>query len=96
MANSVGTNPVRIDTFGADVTIKASGRVVVDCIVMIGYTSGKTVAFIDAAGALVCVAEVATDSMATISGPLTFTNGLIFDESGSDLAAGDFVFVFLQ
>jgi len=96
MANSVGTNPVRLDTFGADVTIKATGRVVVDSIVITGYTDPKTVTFIDAAGAVVLVAECAAAGTESVSGPLTFTNGLIFDDDASDVAAGDFVFIFLH
>jgi len=96
MANSVGTNPVRLDTFGADVTIKATGRVVVDSIVITAYSSAKTVTFIDAAGAAVLVVEGASDGTVSVAGPLTFTNGLIFDDSGSDVAASDFVFIFLH
>jgi len=94
-ANTVGTNPIRIDTFGADVTIKSSGRLNVDAIVLTAYTSAKTVTFIDASGANCLVAEVPTGETVTISGPLQFSNGLVFDDSASDLAAGDFIFIFL-
>jgi len=95
MANSVGTSPIRIDTFGADVTV-STGRIKVAGMILSGYTSAKTVTFIDSAAANCLVAEVPSGGTTIIDGPLTFSNGLIFDDSESEFAAGDFILIYLD
>jgi len=97
MANlNKGAN-IRIDTFGSDVTIGA-GRVTVNCMIITAYTSAKTVTFIDSAGTTALVLEIPSGATGqlTPSKPITFPNGLIFDDSASELAAGDFIFMWLD
>lgn len=96
MANDLTGSPMRIDTFGADVDIKASGRTLIKNITVTAYTSAKTITFIDADAANVLVLECPAGE--TISWPMfddkvLFDNGLTFDDSESDLAAGDFIFI---
>jgi len=95
MANTLGTFPIAIDTFGADVTI-GSKIVVIHSMYITAYTSAKTVTFIDLSGNKCFVAEVPSGQTLPIepAKPLRFSNGLIFDDSASDLAAGDFIFIF--
>ena len=98
-ANDTTQNPIRIDTFGSDVTISAT-KVLIRSITVTAYTTAKTVTFIDADNAKVLVLECPAGS--SIAWPPTqprnsngmeFTNGLYFDDSGSDLAANDFIFI---
>lgn len=95
MANSTTGNPIVIDTFGADVTI-SSGFVRVNLIIATGFTSNKTVTFIDNDGNRIMNFEVPAAESKIISPaePFVFPNGMIFDDSASDLAAGDFVYVY--
>jgi len=95
MANSLGTSPIRIDTFGADVVVSSVG-ISVQAMIITAYTSAKTVTFIDAAGVNVLVVEVALGTTLSLifPKPIRFSNGLTFDDSASDLAAGDFIFIF--
>jgi hypothetical protein len=97
MANNTTMNPMRIDTFGADVTI-STGSVKVLAILATAYSSAKTVTFIDNEGEEVLRVEVASDSTGqfTPAEAFLFSRGLIFDDSGSDLAAGDFVYIYLK
>lgn len=97
MANDLTTSPMRIDTFGSDVVISADA-VRVTAVVATGYTSGKTVTFIDADGANVLIFEVASGGTGqfTPAKPVLFRNGLTFDDSESDLASGDFIFIFIE
>ena len=97
MANDVTVRNMRIDTFGADVVISADS-VWVNAIIATGYTSGKTVTFQDSADGIVLVIEVASGGTAqfTPSKPVEFHNGLKFDDSGSDFASGDFIFIFVE
>ena len=95
MANDTSGYPIRIDTFGADVTI-SDKRIRIHKILITAYTSGKTVTFIDADAANVLVLECPVGE--TISWPdgddgALFGNGLTYDDSASDLAAGDFIFI---
>lgn len=95
MANDVDGFPIRIDTFGADVDISAK-KIQIKNITVTAYTSAKTVTFLDADGAVVLVLECPAGG--TVSWPafddgIYFDNGLTFDDSGSDLAAGDFIFI---
>jgi hypothetical protein len=94
-ANDTGSNNVRIDTFGADVEI-ASGRVQIKSIIITAYSSAKTITFIDSSNAKVMVLECPSGYSInwTPSEPVTFYNGIKFDDSASDLAANDFIFVF--
>ncbi len=98
-ANDVDSTPRRIDTFGADVTIRA-GSVSVTSILVTAYSTIKTVTFIDSSAAVVLVIEVPVGS--TVAWPqygdkaIQFTNGLIYDDSASDVAAGDFIFVWTK
>jgi len=95
MANSLGTNPIVIDTFGADVTVTTK-IAVVHAMYITGYTSAKTVTFIDNSGNECFVVEVPSGGTLAIepSTPLRFTDGFIFDDSASDLAEDDFIFIF--
>ena len=95
MANgSVGPG-YRIDTFGADVTI-ATGMLRVTGILVNAFTSTKTVAFIDSDGASILKLEATADASSQLIVPMKFDNGLIFDESASDLAAGDSIYIFFE
>ena len=81
----------RIDTFGADVTIDLH-RLVAEHIIVTAYTSAKTVTFIDQSAAVALVFEVPAGETVHIEG-WVFPEGAIFDQSASDLAAGDFIFI---
>ena len=97
MANNVNMNPIRIDTFGADVIIN-SGQAVVNSIVMEGASAGDTAVFIDTDGEEVLRLSNSADGASAIwspAAPHRFKSGLIFDDSASSLSAGDFVFIFL-
>lgn len=97
MANSTTkTHPFRIDTFGADVTI-SSDSVRIKEIIVTAYSSDKTVKFIDSDGAEVLVFEVPSGRTGQITPakPIPFSNGFIFDDSESDLAAGDYIFIWV-
>jgi len=96
MANSLNTIPKRIDTFGSgDVTI-GTGVVSINAMYITAYSSAKTVTFIDNDGAKCLVIEVPSGETFPVepSRPIRFTNGLIFDDSASDLAASDLIFIF--
>ena len=95
MANKTGYNLVRIDTFGSDVVI-STGSIKVNAILATGYNTVKTVTFIDVQGEQVMKFEVAANgtSQFTPSKPFTF-NGLTFDDSASDFADGDVVYLYL-
>lgn len=101
-ANDTTGTPVRIDTFGSDVVIASGPRPIkVKNITITAYTSAKTVTLIDSSNAVVLVLECPSGS--TISWPpftpsgdfrgIEFGNGLTFDDSASDLGAGDLVFI---
>ena len=97
MANQLTGNPVVIDTFGADVVINAN-KVTVTSIVMEGATAGDTATFLDRDGneVLRLSNDIATASKVwTPAEPFKF-NGLTFDDSASDLAANDFIFIYLR
>lgn len=97
MANDLTTSPMRIDTFGADVVVSAD-PIWVTALIATGYSSAKTVTFIDADAANVLVLEVSSGGTGqfTPAIPVLFRNGLTFDDSESDLASGDFVFIFIE
>jgi hypothetical protein len=98
-ANDVANTPKRIDTFGSDVAI-ITGRGWVENLTITAYTSAKTVTFIDDDGDECLVLEVPAGY--TISwptegaAPKEFANGFNFDDSASDLAANDFIFVWTR
>lgn len=94
MANDTGGYPIRIDTFGADVTISA-GRVLIRRILITAYSSTKTITFIDADAGKVCVLECPAGETIELfdKDGILFKNGLTFDDSESDLAANDFIFI---
>jgi hypothetical protein len=96
MANDNSGPIVRIDTFGADVVIGA-GYARVSMILVTAYSSAKSVAFIDSSGGEVMKLECPSGETysVTFSQPFDFQNGLIFDDSASDLAAGDKLYVYL-
>lgn len=96
MANDNSGPVVRIDTFGADVVVGA-GNVRVSMILATAYSSAKSVAFIDASGNEVMKFECPTGETYSVpfSKPFDFQNGLTFDDSESDLAAGDKLYVYL-
>ena len=97
-ANDLTGVPIRIDTpASGDVTISAKSITITNMIIT-GYTSAKTVTFIDSDGAIVLVLVV--PSGGTISWPnlgsreITFDNGFILDGSATELAnASDFIFI---
>lgn len=96
-ANDTANTPVRIDTFGADVTI-SSTRVWIENMTITAYTSAKTITFIDADDAVVLVLEcpagyTITWPPANTREPKEFPNGLYFDDSASDLATNDYIFI---
>jgi hypothetical protein len=97
MANRVTGYNRMLDTFGADVTI-STDPIYVSAIIVTGYTTAKTVTFIDADSALMLTFEVPADgtSQFTPSVPIYFGNGLVFDESASDLEANDLAFIFVH
>ena len=97
MANDTGLNPARIDTFGSDVTI-SDRQVSVLSIVVEGASAGDTATFIDKNGNEVLRLSVAAAGGSVIWSPARpfLFNGLTFDDSASDLAAGDFIYVFLE
>jgi hypothetical protein len=96
-ANDLTTSNMRIDTFGSDVTI-GTGRVVINSIVITAYSSAKTITFIDAAGSKLLVFECPSGYSINWTPPksITWRNGFYFDDSASDLAASDFIFVFKE
>jgi hypothetical protein len=98
-ANDLDSNPNRIDTFGADAVIHASS-IQIKNITITAYTSAKNIVFIDADGdiclVLVCPAGESVSWPPAGSGPVTFANGITFDDSASELAAGDYIFVFFR
>lgn len=94
-ANDVTKVPMRIDTFGADVTIKAR-NFHLKRMVITAYTSAKTVTFLNGRGDVCLVLEVPTGSTINwpnTDDPVSFPEGFIFDDSASDLAANDFIFI---
>lgn len=96
-ANNLVGSPYRIDTFGSDVTISAS-TTWVDNITITAYTTAKTTTFIDDDGNKCLVLECPagyTISWPSDDKPKLFSNGINFDDSASDLAANDLIFVFL-
>jgi outer membrane protein assembly factor BamB len=95
MANNLTTNPMFLDTFTGDVTI-GSKNVKILSIIITAYSSNKTVTFIDSNGVEVWRTEVAAGQSITWepARSFIFRDGFIFDESESDLAAGDRIFVF--
>lgn len=96
-ANNLVGSPYRIDTFGSDVTISAS-TTWVDNITITAYTTAKTTTFIDDDGNKCLVLECPagyTISWPPDDKPKLFSNGINFDDSASDLAANDLIFVFL-
>ena len=97
MANQTTGNPVVIDTFGADVVISAN-KVTVTSIVMEGATAADTATFIDRDGNEVLRLSNEIGGASAIwspAEPFTF-NGLTFDDSESDLAGSDFVYIFMR
>ena len=97
MANQLTGNPVVIDTFGADVVISAN-KVQVLSIVMEGATAGDTATFLDRDGneVLRLSNDIGTASKVWSPAEAFRFNGLTFDDSASDLAASDFIFVYLK
>jgi hypothetical protein len=97
MANATTGGVRRIDTFGSDVTIDA-GVITVYSIYITVYTTAKTITFIDNDAANILVVEVAAGATGQITPakPVRFPNGLIFDDSASDLGAGDFIFIYCK
>jgi len=97
MANDLSSNPVRIDTFGSDAEI-ADRNVSVVSIVMEGATAGDTATFIDMNGGEVLRLSTGVNAQSIVWSPAKpfLFNGLTFDDSASDLASGDYVFVFLE
>lgn len=97
MANQTTGNPVVIDTFGSDVAV-STNKVTVNSIVMEGATAGDTATFLDRDGNEVLrLSNTANGGSIVWSPAVPFTfNGLTFDDSGSSLAANDFVFIFLN
>ena len=93
-ANDTNGNWIRIDTFGADVQIKATGRIIVKRLVITAYTSAKTITFIGGEGTVLVLECPAGDSITLQD--LDFYNGLTFDDSESDLAANDFIFLWVK
>ena len=98
MANSLYTNPIVIDTFGADVTI-AAGQIVVTEITMMGATAADTVTFID--NDTVPCLKLSNDIGGATkhwkpAKPFRFSNGVVFDDSASDLAANDFILIYKE
>ena len=97
MANDLSSNPVRIDTFGADAEI-SDRNVSVVSIVMEGATAGDTATFLDKNGGEVLRLSNSIGSASAVWSPAKpfMFNGLTFDDSASDLAGGDFIFIFLE
>ena len=101
-ANDMTKTPLRIDTFGADVTID-TGRIFISTIVITAYSSAKTVTFINSDAEVVLVIECPSGE--TVTWPsakavhprgVEFAEGFIFDDSASDLAANDFIFIWKE
>ena len=97
MANITAGGIRKLDTFGADVVIDA-GVYTLNAMYITAYTSAKTSTFLDNDAVVILVLEVAAGATGQItpSKPIRFPNGLTFDDSASDLAAGDFVFLYGQ
>ena len=95
MANVVNNNHIKIDTFGADVTI-ISGPGWLSSITMEGASAGDTATFINGDGEEILRVSNAADSASfswSPAEPEFFEKGVVFDDSASSLAANDFVFV---
>ena len=94
MANDTSGYPVRIDTFGDDVAVSAK-RYLLRRMIITAYTTVKTITFIDANAAVCLVLECPAGETIEIADRdgLLFANGITFDDSASDLAAGDFIFM---
>jgi hypothetical protein len=71
---------------------------VINSIVITAYSSAKTITFIDAAGSKLLVFECPSGYSINWTPPksITWRNGFYFDDSASDLAASDFIFVFKE
>ena len=97
MANDTTGTPIRIDTFGADVSISAK-RFLMRRMIVTAYSSAKTVTFLDADDAVMLVLECPAGETIMIDDEkgILFDNGLKFDDSASDLAANDFIFIWKQ
>lgn len=97
MANKTGYSPVRIDTFGADVTI-SSGTIKVVAIIATAKTSRKALAFKDSTGEQCFYALVSANSTAqfTPARPFVFYKGLIFDDTTSEFVTNDSVYLYLE
>lgn len=97
MANELSRDPIRIDSFTADVTL-STGPCNLICMLVTAYTTAKTVTFIDSAAANVLIFEVAAGTTAQITPPksLRFETGLVLDQSATELAAGDFIFAWIE
>lgn len=100
MSNNVNVNPVVIDTFGSDVVI-SSTPVTVSSIVMEGASAGDTATFIvDPSHGTTEVLRLSNAASGATAPwkpaiPFTFQNGLVFDDSASSLATGDYIYIFL-
>lgn len=97
MANKTGYSPIRIDTFGSDVTI-GTGTVKVVAIIATAKTARKALVFKDSAGEQCFYALVSANSTAqfTPARPFVFHRGLVFDDTSSELATNDSVFLYLE
>jgi len=97
MANSLKGSPLTIDTFGSDVTLAQDDTRVV-AMYITAYSSNKTLTFADIDGNAVLILEIQSGGTAqlTPSKPINFSNGLVYDDGNSDLAAGDFISVFMD
>jgi len=98
MANDLGNSPMRIDTFGADVIIGV-GNTFINAMFVTNEDAGvRDLTFIDDDGAVCLFLKIAADATAqlTPSKPMRFSNGITYDDSASDTAAGDFIFVFIE
>lgn len=102
MGNSITTNPVVIDTDGADVVISHT-PVTVTSIVIEDSTAGDTVVFQESptkGTAEVFRLSVQADGASTVwtpAKPFTFQNGLVYDDDASswDDTAGR-MFIYLK
>jgi hypothetical protein len=97
MANRLSGNNKHIDTFGSDVTISTNPIYVV-AIIATGYSSAKSVVFIDNDDDEVLGFEVPAGGSGqfTPAQAVYFRNGFIFDDSASDLEAGDKIHIYLR
>ena len=93
--NIASHSPRRLEVFGADVIVAA--RVYrLFTMVVVALSTAKTITFIDNDAAVILVLEVAAGTTLPINlaKGMKFPNGLIFDDSESDLETGDFVLLF--